>query len=913
MEEPGISSIWIQLTYPGRKPVLVQALYRQHQRLGVAGSKSISRQQERWDKILSKWELAAQEQVEIITMGDLNLNSLSWKLSEAQKSSQDRSQARMSQMLQDRILSKGFTLIGDQPTRTPDNPQSRPAALDLIITNRLDKVENFQVGLPSFSDHLIQTLTRRTRDLQVTQTRIKIRSFKHYSAQQYRDNVRNHNLYIETLYEKDPHIITANIQQIITESLAIIAPIKIIQVDKTNKTRLSETTRTLLALRDTALQEMKLSPTQDNIREYKMLKNQANRAVNIEKWKRASASLQAEDSSNSNKWKKVKKMTGQKKFTSPQIIIEGNSHYMSPGSMAAALNRQYIQKVKSVISQIPETDIDPLVNFERVIGKVTHTLSFKQISMGELVKMIDSMKPTGSAGKDEISMRMLKDARAELQPLILILVNQAIKLRTYPEQLKTTKIVPIEKKGKTKTTSDGWRPVNVVPALSKILERVLLRQMINHMEINSLIDHSHHGAVRGKSTQTVIVELYDKLMQNLEEDDDSALLILDQSKAYEIVSHEILLRKLHAIGYTNQAIDMIASFLSNRKQYVQIQAMKSDKLLTGPHSVVQGSTVSCILFLIFVLDLPQIFHDTPNCPDAPHNPQQQSECVEPNTKSFVDDEFIVITKKKDDPTPLKDKIEEAMKKITEYTLANKLALNQEKSLIMIVTKKAQLREHFEIQLGNKMIKHQKNVRILGNIMSEDLTWDHHIQKELIPALKNRARTLKLIGRYMAPKFRAIYAQAIFKSKILFGAESWGGSKVSLINQIQAIQDKVVKYTVGPENYNQSIRQKHQLLKWLSIKGDIAQATMKMTHKILNVNTPEEIATKMPMNTKSLRVGLHRKLDTKPRFLTKNKLTRASFRARAYHYNLLPEKVTSMVKMKDFKKELKAYLHSKWTY
>ena len=85
------------------------------------------------------------------------------------------------------------------------------------------------------------------------------------------------------------------------------------------------------------------------------------------------------------------------------------------------------------------------------------------------------------------------------------------------------------------------------------------------------------------------------------------------------------------------------------------------------------------------------------------------------------------------------------------------------------------------------------------------------------------------------------------------------------------------------------------------------ATHRMTHSILNVGIPEEIATKMPMNLKSLRVGKHRKLDTKPRWLQKNKITRASYRARAYLYNVLPEKVTSQVEVKKFKKELKSYM------
>ena len=100
--------------------------------------------------------------------------------------------------------------------------------------------------------------------------------------------------------------------------------------------------------------------------------------------------------------------------------------------------------------------------------------------------------------------------------------------------------------------------------------------------------------------------------------------------------------------------------------------------------------------------------------------------------------------------------------------------------------------------------------------------------------------------------------------------------------------------------------------WLSVRGDIIQVSHKMTHRILNTNIPEEIVSKMPMNKKSLRIGLHRKLDTKPKSLSKNKLAKNAFRSRAYLYNTLPEKITTLTKTSVFKKHLKMHLIQKWS-
>ena len=160
LEAPGLLTVWIQTKYPGRKPLMIQAIYRQHQRLGIEGSKSLTSQQGRWDRLLTKWEEAATEGHAIIAMGDINLNSLSWNTPESLKSPQDKMQNKMSQMLKERILDKGFHLVGNGPTRAPDNPESRPAALDLMFTNRREKIESHKVGITSFSDHLIQ-ITRK--------------------------------------------------------------------------------------------------------------------------------------------------------------------------------------------------------------------------------------------------------------------------------------------------------------------------------------------------------------------------------------------------------------------------------------------------------------------------------------------------------------------------------------------------------------------------------------------------------------------------------------------------------------------------------------------------------------------------------------------------------------------------------
>ena len=197
---------------------------------------------------------------------------------------------------------------------------------------------------------------------------------------------------------------------------------------------------------------------------------------------------------------------------------------------------------------------------------------------------------------------------------------------------------------------------------------------------------------------------------------------------------------------------------------------------------------------------------------------------------------------------------------------------------------------------------------MGNTLSESLIWDNHLKKILIPALNNRVRTLRTMTKYMGKKFKQIYANSVFKSKVMFGIETWGAA-ITLISKIKNLQDQTTKLSLPRELTNKKSRQRQKLMNWMSIEKEIQSATHKQTYKVLNWRIPEELSTRMPMNSNSLRMQTHQKLATKPKWVTQNKVNRASYRNRAYLYNTLPMIVTSQKTFKDFKKQLKKYYNT----
>ena len=135
-----------------------------------------------------------------ITLGDINLNSLSWDKNPSQRTLQENRNNQMYEKLLDKIISKGTYKLNFEVTRPTDKTNSQPSCLDHMYTNRAYKIINVKTVQNTFSDHSLQMLVRKTNQFSVQRNYIKTRNFKNYSRETFRENIRNHHLFIQTLY-----------------------------------------------------------------------------------------------------------------------------------------------------------------------------------------------------------------------------------------------------------------------------------------------------------------------------------------------------------------------------------------------------------------------------------------------------------------------------------------------------------------------------------------------------------------------------------------------------------------------------------------------------------------------------------------------------------------------------------------
>ena len=139
-----------------------------------------------------------------------------------------------------------------------------------------------------------------------------------------------------------------------------------------------------------------------------------------------------------------------------------------------------------------------------------------------------------------------------------------------PNEWKVGRIVPVHKGGSI-LDIENYRPVCVLPNFSKVFERILYEQMLDHLTKNKLFYHRQHGFRRGHSSATCITELNNYVASSLDKNLSVAAVFIDLSKAFDIISHDLLLHKLHhQFKFSNSSLLLLKSYLSNRTQFVNV-------------------------------------------------------------------------------------------------------------------------------------------------------------------------------------------------------------------------------------------------------------------------------------------------------------------------------------------------------
>ena len=234
-----------------------------------------------------------------------------------------------------------------------------------------------------------------------------------------------------------------------------------------------------------------------------------------------------------------------------------------------------IEETDPVLKAIKKYKNHPSILRIKSSFKHPKVFSFKYFNVEDVKREINNLNSKKATPKGDIPVKILKWNSDIIAPALTECYNQNIKNSTFPNELKNADISPVFKK-KDRHDKSNYRPVSILPLLSKPFERILYEQIDSHTK--DILSKYQGGFRKRFSSQHSLLVMFEKWKKVLDNGGSCGALLVDLSKAFDCIVHDLLLAKLSAYGFDYNSLKLINSFLSGRKFTATIDSSYSPYL-----------------------------------------------------------------------------------------------------------------------------------------------------------------------------------------------------------------------------------------------------------------------------------------------------------------------------------------------
>ena len=321
------------------------------------------------------------------------------------------------------------------------------------------------------------------------------------------------------------------------------------------------------------------------------------------------------------------------------------------------------------------------------------------VDVTSVEKILKNLDVTKASGIDQTSARFLKDGAPVIAIHLANIINLSIKLDTSPSQCTIAKIKPLFKKG-TKTEAKNYRPISLLPLISKVIEKSIYDQTQDYLQRNKLLYSYQSVFGANHSTDTCLSQLTDMILNGAQNGKHAGMILINLQKAFDTLDHKFFLDKMKRIGFSDKKMEWLHPYLTNRAIFVSLGAafLEAGTINCG---VPQGSILGPLLFLLYINDIPEALPNT-------------------HTYLYADDTSIFCQHK--DVTEIENVFNKEFANVCHWFVDNKLSIHfgEDKTKCILFSRDRNLTE-LNITCNNNRIKQYRMVEYLGCCLDANLS------------------------------------------------------------------------------------------------------------------------------------------------------------------------------------------------
>lgn len=777
-----IEDIWVQIQHKKFPSFIVGCMYRHPKALAAS-----------FDYINEVFKAVCLKNKPVFIFGDLNDNLLVGG-------------SNLGKVIKNLNLKQMI----DKATRIT---QTSSTLLDVVITNKSDMIASSNVFPSSIADHEHISVTINVRKPKKIPELRTFRSRKDYSQNIFCQLLLSEDQALNNILDTDNVSLQVDVlSNVFTKCLDRCAPVVTKEITRPPAPWIDRNLKKLITDKNKLQIDLKNDRSNQDLElKFKQSKIVVRNRVENAKSSHFKQKFIDGKGNSTAMWRTVDEMLPGFKNSTDKVIFENpsakaeefNEYFANVGQIAFDKSQEGISE--DVLQNLPDATPNPDIP----------TFRPQPVDVETVILVIKHLKETSAVGSDGISLKYIKDALPVLVFYITVIINTSIVTGLFAKTWKHPHVLPYHKSGDVDQVTN-YRPISLLPILSKVLEKIVANQLTSFLENNKLLAESQHGFRKGLSTETALLKVSEHIYSNIDKKRVSLLMLLDLSKAFDSVSHEILINKCNQLNVDGFWFE---DYLRGRMQSVRIDSFVSSSRPIN-YGVPQGSILGPILFSIHINDM-------------------QKALKKYFLVQYADDAQIVISDTIENIGDLIKRAEAAFKDAKKYFQKNGLNVNEGKTQCVFIGSRqliSRIPPDIILHFGNASIIPLQSVKNLGVYMDPYMLFDVHVS-HICRKVNGLLIYLNRVKESLDLTSRIIVVQSLVLSIINYCSKVWGMTTGEQLERVQKAQNFAAKVAKGGARKYDHVTPILRDLRWLNVENKISYDISVFTYKIIHGMLP----------------------------------------------------------------------------